>query len=439
MSFKELARRAGETAVFLISGVAAVVVLFIEHVWPKNHIADGLGSGSSSLGSPEASLAFHWVRLERDQGSGEPAPPRHAEQLRMELQSLALALENERAWEAHDAITAHFGALMPALAEWNGRVDRVGAAREALTTALAKEATGLGITAAGYERAFVLAQVGQLVVEGAARGQLDEPPPSFAWAHVSDGTVMQIEIAHQQPPVAMIPDPGGTLVQAPELTKHITDPVDKLSLTRVDVARGAGARQRAKRPPRLPRHVLADGRSPQPGRANPCRSRLPGLPAQPRRLTQHQRLAEGVVEQMHVNRQREPKASSTRARRCTWTAFRPDANSREAHEAFALLGVEDDRAAFGAGDPARRAAGRDRDAEGARKEAAAVTAVFCEHGHQSIGGDLLESQGTGRTGCLEQRCGVELSCGRGHARPRVSASPGWSRLGIVAATSRLTA
>jgi hypothetical protein len=229
-SFTELFKSAGERAVFLISGVAAVVVVVIEHIAPKKHIADGLWLWIVLAGIAVGMfLAFHRVRLERDQGSGEPAAPEHAEQLRNELRGLALALENERAWEPADEIRAHFADLMPALDEWNGRVRRVLAAREALTAALANEATQLGVTAAaGYERNFVLAQVGQLIIEAAARGQLDETPPSFQWAHVRDGTVMTSEIAHQQPPVVMIPDPGGKLVEAPELTRHITDPVDRL-------------------------------------------------------------------------------------------------------------------------------------------------------------------------------------------------------------------
>jgi hypothetical protein len=228
-SFTELFKSAGERAVFLISGVAAVVVVVIEHIAPKKHLADGLWLWIVLVGVVVGMfLAFHRVRLERDQGSGEPAAPEHAEQLRNELRNLALALENERAWQPSDEIRAHFSDLMPELEEWNGRVARLLAAREALTTGLASEATQLGITAAGYELTYVLAQVGQLVIEGAAQGQLDELPPSFRWTHVRDGTIMNIEIAHQQPPVAMIPDPGGKLVEAPELTRHITDPVDKL-------------------------------------------------------------------------------------------------------------------------------------------------------------------------------------------------------------------
>jgi hypothetical protein len=205
-SFVELLRRASARAIFVVSGLAAAAVAFVEHVWPKTHIADVLWLWLFVVGFAVGLLAaFHEVRVERDdRGSAELVPPNHGEALRSYLQSLTLALANGHQWDPSEEVDAHFSDLMPRLREWNAAVERVVHASEALATAALSEASILGVTAEQYEMQFVLDYVDRTVREAAAENRLDQPAPAIAWAYVQDADKLLIEIAHQQPPVASI-------------------------------------------------------------------------------------------------------------------------------------------------------------------------------------------------------------------------------------------
>jgi hypothetical protein len=222
--------RSGLWTWWLVTGAAAGASLFIEHVWPKLHIADGLWLWVTLVGvASGVFVAFHRVRLERDQGTREPVPPNHAEVLKHQLQSLALAIMNGATWEAPEEVEAHFPDLMPRLAEWSRLVESVAAASKALATGIANEAAQQGIREGEYEVDFVLAEVAQLVRERAAHGLLeDHPPPPLQWGYVQDlGGTLRIELARQQPPVASIPDPGGREV-ADTAVAQVTDRIDNL-------------------------------------------------------------------------------------------------------------------------------------------------------------------------------------------------------------------
>jgi hypothetical protein len=172
-------------------------------------------------------VAFHRVRLERDQGAYEPVPPNHAETLKSQLQSLALAIMNGARWEAPEEVEAHFPDLMPPLAEWNSLVEAVAAASEALATGIAKEAPRQGIRFPPYQVDFVLTEVTRLVREGAVRGLLeDHPPPSLSWGYFQDaGDMLRIQLGHQDPPAAAIADPG-ILDYAEAEVAEVTNRVD---------------------------------------------------------------------------------------------------------------------------------------------------------------------------------------------------------------------
>jgi hypothetical protein len=228
ISLRELVVRSGLWAWWLVTVVAVGASVFLEHVWPKVHIADSLWLWVTLVAvASGVFVAFHRVRLERDQMLGDLVPPSHGEELRHELQSLVLAISNQQPWLGSESVSAHFPDFDSTIAEWSAAVERVRQTSEQLTTATADEAGCLGIGVEEYEVRFVLEYVGRMVHEGAMQNLLSQAPPPLPWGYVADTGKLLIELGHQQPPAASIPLPApfsdqiGDTPEAREITSRV--------------------------------------------------------------------------------------------------------------------------------------------------------------------------------------------------------------------------